>query len=122
MIIAAAILLINSTRGHLLIYVFSFSLLWLNLGGWLAIAPAATARYFGEKNYSKNYGILFTAYGVGAVLGTILSGTIRDTLGSYIFVFYPVILLAVLGIFISLKFVKQPTNQNTITKKTQSIQ
>ncbi|MEM2517517.1 MAG: OFA family MFS transporter [Candidatus Bathyarchaeia archaeon] len=36
----------------LLVYVFAFAVLWLNLGGWLAIAPAATARFFGTKDYA----------------------------------------------------------------------
>jgi OFA family oxalate/formate antiporter-like MFS transporter len=50
-------------------YYLGFGLFWLMLGGWLAIAPAATTRLFGRKNYAQNYGIMFTAYGVGALGG-----------------------------------------------------
>ena len=46
-----------------------FAILWGCLGAWLAIAPTATASYFGMKDNAKNYGLVFTAYGVGAVVG-----------------------------------------------------
>nr|WP_322506251.1 hypothetical protein [Chroococcidiopsis cubana] len=38
---------------------------------------------FRAENYAKNYGIIFTAYGVGAFFGTIVAGRIRDIFGSY---------------------------------------
>jgi len=44
-------------------------LLWFNLGAWLAIAPVSTMRFFGLLHYSKNYGIVYTAYGIGAFIG-----------------------------------------------------
>jgi len=105
-IIASTLMLINQS-GNAVIYFISFALFWLNLGGWLAIAPASTAIFFGSENYSKNYGILFTAYGVGAVIGNLFSGSIRDILGSYLYVFYPTIILAVLGIIVALFFLKE---------------
>ena len=107
LIIAASILMLNSGEGTTVLYVIAFSLLWLNLGGWLAVAPAATGRFFGSDNYSKNYGFLFTAYGAGAILGTVVSGSIRDWFGSYMFSFYPPIILSALGIIIAYKFLRQ---------------
>jgi len=47
----------------------AFILLWFNLGAWLAIAPVSTMRFFGLLHYSKNYGIIYTAYGIGAFIG-----------------------------------------------------
>ena len=81
-------------KGSAAVYFVAFSLLWLNLGGWLAIAPTATATFFGAKHYAKNYGIVFTAYGIGAILGNLLSGMIHDATGSYLPVFVPVMGLA----------------------------
>ena len=78
-------------------FVISFSIFWFNLGGWLAIAPTATASLFGTQNYSRNYGIVFTAYGIGAVLGVMGSGLIVDLIGSYKAIFYLVIALCILG-------------------------
>ena len=88
-------------QGNVALYFVAFSILWLNLGGWLAIAPTATATFFGKRFYAKNYGVVFTAYGVGAILGGILSGAIRDATGGYLPVFLPVMGLALLGAIVA---------------------
>jgi MFS transporter, OFA family, oxalate/formate antiporter len=46
-------------------YIIAFAVLWGCLGGWLAIAPTATASYFGTVDYPRCYGIVFLAYGAG---------------------------------------------------------
>lgn len=112
LIIIASILMLNAKAGTTVTYGLAFALFWLNLGGWLAIAPAATGQYFGSKNYSKNYGFLFTAYGVGAILGNVLSGKLRDMFGSYIYTFYPTIVFAILGIIIATTILKEPQKAN----------
>ena len=107
LIIIASILMLNAGEGSTVLYIIAFSLLWLNLGGWLAVAPAATGKIFGTDNYSKNYGYIFTAYGAGAILGTVVSGSIRDWFGSYFYSFYPPIILSIIGIVIAYKFLKE---------------
>lgn len=79
-------------------YIAAFAILWLNLGGWLAIAPAATAYFFGAGDYARNYGLIFTAYGAGAVIGNLLAGQAKDIFGAYVMVFPYVAALAALGI------------------------
>jgi len=49
-----------------------------NFGGNFALFPAATADYFGNKNVGKNYGWVFTAYGVGGIVGPIMAGWYKD--------------------------------------------
>jgi len=88
-------------EGNSIAYFVAFSLLWMNLGGWLAIAPTATAKLFGADHYVQNYAVVFSAYGIGAILGSVLSGLIRDSFGSYLPVFLPVMGLALFGILIS---------------------
>jgi MFS family permease len=100
-------LMLMATEGTVLLYVLSFALLWLTLGGWLAIAPTATAIFFGLKYYSKNYGFVFTAYGAGAILGVLISGAFRDIFGSYIYVFIPIFLLAIKGLLVAMFFLKE---------------
>lgn len=51
-------------------YVAGFALLWLSLGAWLSVAPAANVRFFGSTFSAANYGVLFSAYGVGALVGS----------------------------------------------------
>ncbi len=89
-------------KGNTALYFLGFGILWMNLGGWLAIAPTATATFFGTENYGRNYGIVYTAYGAGAILGNILSGVLRDLTGSYLGVFLPVAGLAAFGILVAI--------------------
>ena len=106
LILAASALLYLWGEGSSFIYFLAFIILWMNLGGWLAIAPTATATLFGTKHYGMNYGLIFTSYGVGALLGNTLAGMIRDASGGYLPVFLPVMGLAVVGIVISLLWLK----------------
>ncbi|MFA7563537.1 MAG: MFS transporter, partial [Methanoculleus sp.] len=78
-------------------YVIAFAVLWGSLGGWLAIAPTATASYFGTCDYPRCYGLVFLAYGAGAIAGPQLAGFVRTATGTYIGVFPLVAALAVLG-------------------------
>lgn len=107
-IIIAASLLLYMNPASVSMYTISFSLLWLCLGGWLAIAPAATASYFGTRDYARNYGLVYTAYGVGAIIGNLMAGAAKDILGGYISVFPYVAALAVLGIVLALVLLKPP--------------
>jgi MFS family permease len=53
-------------------------LIGFNYGANLSVFPSATKDYFGLKNFGVNYGFVFTAWGVGGILGPILSGRIFD--------------------------------------------
>ncbi|MEC4891734.1 MAG: OFA family MFS transporter [Oscillatoria sp. PMC 1051.18] len=101
LILIASILMLNATEGQTVTYLVAFSLFWLCLGGWLAIAPTATLKLFDPHDYAKNYGIVFTAYGTGAFLGTIATGQLRDLFGSYTVAFYPTAIFAIAGIIIA---------------------
>ncbi|MFB3896093.1 MAG: OFA family MFS transporter [bacterium] len=94
------------------LYTLCFCGFWLTFGGWIALAPAATAIYFGMTGYSKKYGIVYTAYGVGAICGTMLSGRIRDIFGSYKYTFIPNAILAMIGILIAIILLKQPQRKS----------
>ena len=101
LILIGSIIMISTSEGQIISYVVAFSLFWLSLGGWLAIAPTATLTFFNPDNYAKNYGVVFTAYGVGALFGTFVAGQLRDLFGSYILAFYPMAGLAIAGIIIA---------------------
>jgi MFS family permease len=107
-IIIAASLLMYTNPASITVYTVAFAMLWLCLGGWLAIAPAATASYFGTKDYARNYGLVFTAYGVGAIIGNLMAGAAKDTLGGYVNVFPYVAVLAAIGIVVAFVMLKPP--------------
>jgi MFS family permease len=52
-------------------------------GACLSLFPATVADHWGTKTLGLNYGILFTAWGVGGVFGPVLAGRIADATGSY---------------------------------------
>lgn len=54
------------------------ALIGFNFGGNFALYPAATADYFGNKNVGVNYGWMFTAYGVGGLLGPQIAAYFKD--------------------------------------------
>jgi len=99
-------------KADIVLYMIYFSLFWLCLGGWLAIAPASSSTFFGGMHHGKNYGVIFTAYGLGAILGTLMSGMVKDKFGSYTNVFYLTAALAVIGIIIAIFFLKQPNTES----------
>jgi MFS family permease len=95
-------------RGSVNLYIIAFIGFWMCLGGWLAIAPTATATFFGMANYARNYGVVFFAYGIGAILGGIISGQAKDVFGTYTFGFYPTAVLAMIGIILAALLLKPP--------------
>lgn len=101
LVFASSIALYFFGGGNPYVYLTSFSMLWLNLGGWLAMAPSITKIFFGTKHYSENYGLVFTAYGTGAIIGTFMSGMLKDMTGSYLAVLPVVMALTILGIIIT---------------------
>ena len=107
LILIASIMMTQAGVGQVATYIIAFCLFWLSLGGWLAIAPTATLTLFDPTDYAKNYGIVYTAYGVGAFFGTIAAGKIRDTFGSYTNAFYITAILAVVGIITAVFALKQ---------------
>jgi MFS family permease len=107
-ILLVSILMIKAGEGDTNLYVISFVGFWLCLGGWLAIAPAATATFFGMKNYARNYGVVFFAYGLGAIIGGIISGQAKDVFGTYTVAFYPTAVLAVVGLVLAFVLLKMP--------------
>ena len=101
LIFAASLLMSLFGQDNAMLYLAAFCILWMCLGGWLAIAPTSTGIFFGKKYYAQNYGIVYTAYGAGAILGTLISGNIKDITGSYLDAFPIVAGLALLGMIIA---------------------
>lgn len=90
------------------VYIAAFAVLWGCLGGWLAIAPTATGRFFGTCDYPRCYGVVFLAYGAGAIAGPQLAGFIRTTTGDYLGVFPWIAGFAAVGFVVAGVLLKQP--------------
>jgi MFS family permease len=64
-------------------FIVGSAVVGISYGACLSLFPATTADHWGTKNLGLNYGILFTAWGVGGVLGPILAGRVADATGTY---------------------------------------
>ena len=64
-------------------FVVGSAVVGFSYGACLSLFPATAADRWGTKNLGLNYGILFTAWGVGGVFGPVLAGRIADATGSY---------------------------------------
>lgn len=100
-----AVLALIAKGGSVVVYLLGFGLLWLLLGGWLAIAPTATTTFFGPIHYPANYGIMYTAYGVGGLLGGGVSGYLTAVSGTLVTTFWAVIVASVVGVAIALSLI-----------------
>jgi len=54
-------------------------LLGFNYGACLSVFPSAVKDYFGLKNFGINYGLVFTAWGVGGFVFPLLAGKLFET-------------------------------------------
>jgi len=101
----------TATTMNKVVYFVCFAAFYAGLGGWLAIAPTATAQYFGTKFSSRNYGVLFLAYGVGGLIATFVaaySSKIFKGSGGLLDAFIPIAILAALGFLLAALFMKPP--------------
>lgn len=94
----ASLAVASGTGAHPWIFFAAVPLIWFCYGGWLSIAPSLTANFFGVKNSSRNYGVVFTAFGAGAIAGNVLSGIVKDSYGGYAFAFHIMAVLAFAGL------------------------
>jgi MFS family permease len=122
-LMASTGMLLFAGEGTVGIYVICFCAFWMALGSWLAIAPTATLTFFGTKNYAPNYGWMFSAYGIGAIVSGLVAGNAKDVFGSYLYAFWVSGGLAAIGIVIALVMMKEPgkaadtTAQSAMLKK-----
>ena len=110
-ILGASLLMLGASAETVPLYIVCFSALWACHGAWLTLAPTATAYFFGPKHYPRNYGVVFFAYGVGAIIANVVSGNSKDLFGSYDVAFAIVAGLAVLGAVVSIRLLKPPRTE-----------
>lgn len=75
-------------------------------GSCLSVFPSITADFYGLRNLGMNYGIVFTSWGVGALVMAPIAGAVKDATGSYSAAFYLAAGMLVLGALLT--FVIKP--------------
>jgi OFA family oxalate/formate antiporter-like MFS transporter len=64
------------------------ALVGANYGANLALFPSATKDYYGLKNFGMNYGLVFTAWGIGGFVLAVVASFVRKATNSFDFAYY----------------------------------
>jgi OFA family oxalate/formate antiporter-like MFS transporter len=92
-----------TTSNPILFYVVA-AIIGFNFGGNFALFPTSCADSFGAENLGLNYGFLFTAYGIGGIVGPILGGLVQDAGLSFLYAFIPAAILCTIAVGLSLVY------------------
>ena len=85
-------------------------LIGINYGANLSVFPAITKDYFGHKNFAMNYGIVYTAWGLGGFMISQVASAIKDATGSYTNAYYLSAIMLVVAAVLMI-FLKSPQPQ-----------
>jgi MFS transporter, OFA family, oxalate/formate antiporter len=55
-------------------------------GGNITVFPAIVGEFFGVENQTKNYGVIYQGFGIGAISGSIISSVIGSFEGTFVVV------------------------------------
>lgn len=83
---AIALFLFNSLSGFVPVFAAA-CMIYFAYGSMLAVFPSACGDNYGTKNLGLNYGILFSAWGTGGVVGPMLGSKLADMTGNYTLAF-----------------------------------
>lgn len=79
-------------------------------GTLLSVFAATSADFYGTRYMGTNYGLLFLAWGVSALLGPPIAGRLYDAFGNYQYAFFTASALSLLALG-SLTLAKTPQHQ-----------
>lgn len=111
------LMFIASALGLVLIYlnpqigtfaaVIGLVLVASSFGGFLGSYPGITAENWGAKNAGSNYGFMFTAYGVAAIVGPSLASNIKTSSGTYGLAFVIAAGMSLIGLILMMTYLKK---------------
>jgi MFS family permease len=102
----AGIVIVEGSSSAILLVILA-SLIGFNYGTNLSLIPSFTKDLWGLKNFGMNYGIVFTAWGVGGFVMSRLSQMLYAQSGNYIYSFVSAGILLVVGAILTLTLKKQ---------------
>lgn len=103
-------LVLYSTFSSFILLTLGACIITFGYGAMLAVYPSAAGDFYGAKNLGLNYGVLFSAWGVGGIVGPQLAGFFLDATGTYQTAFYTAAALCFVGAFIG--FILKPVKHN----------
>lgn len=76
---AGLMMVLRTGLGNMTAFVIVSMLLGFNYGACLSVFPSAVKDNFGLKNFGINYGLVFTAWGVGGFIFPLFAGKLFET-------------------------------------------
>lgn len=95
---ALAMTLFFWSTEHPALFFVAASLIGFNFGGNFALFPAATADLWGARHVGANYGLVFTSYAAGGLVGPLLAGWVQDAGLAFTWAFLPAAALCLLAV------------------------
>jgi hypothetical protein len=93
-------------------------------GANLALFPSATKDHFGLKSFGHNYGVMFTAWGVGGLILPRIAGMVKDLTGKEDLAFHIASGLMICGAalaLVNLALTRRPHNKKEKVKKDRTV-
>ena len=103
---AGMVLLLTQVTGAAALAIIA-ALVGANYGSNLSLFPSVNKDYYSLKHFGVNYGLVFTAWGVGGFMLAMLAGKVKDLTGGFTYSFYASASLLVVAAIVTL-FVKAP--------------
>lgn len=86
----------GNALGNTFILAVLSALIGANYGANLSLFPSITKDFYGIRNFGVNYGLVFTSWGLGGFMLSILAGRVYDQTLTFAFAYYcSAVLLAV---------------------------
>ncbi|MDD2422522.1 MAG: OFA family MFS transporter [Heliobacteriaceae bacterium] len=91
----------------------------LSFGGFMGIFPSITADNFGTKSMGTNYGVMFTAFGLAAIIGPQIAAAVKQASGgAYGQAFLIAAGMSIIGVLLTLyTYMKLKKTKNLVTKQ-----
>jgi len=94
-------------------FVVTLILTYFTWGEIYSLFPSANGDYFGAKHATSNYGFLYSAKGLSAIIGAPIAAAVYEATGSWDSVFYGSAVLALLSGFTALVLKTRPLPHKT---------
>ena len=97
-------------------------LIGANYGANLAVFPAMTKDYYGLKNFAMNYGIVYTAWGLGGFMLSQLAGAIKDAYGTFTNAYLlSTVMLVIAAVLMALLKSPQPVEETQKAPRAEAV-
>ena len=98
---AAMLILLTFATGFGL-FIVSVMGIGLCFGGFLGVFPSITAENFGTANLGMNYGVVFIAFGVAALVGPRLAASLFESTGYHTMAFIIAMIMSIIALVITI--------------------